>query len=180
MNRSPRQRHLTLNGLGHYDAMDVRLDWTVLCLMVPAMVLYSLAAVSHAWFALPPHSFYGLWSVKFCDVLTCQIIPAVFADEPGWYNILQVLSLVSWAGLTLALFMLLSKHLHKCLPPQLVVHKHRLISLLCIVSAFANSGTLILFYVMLHETSHPQISWSSVLASISCVCELCAGLLLLG
>ena len=65
-------------------------DWAMpeknlllLCLLGLSTILYSLAAVSHAWFTLPPHSFYGLWSVVFCDFLQCQIISALFSDEPG-------------------------------------------------------------------------------------------------
>ena len=58
-------------------------DLCLLCLMGLSTILYSLAAVSHAWFILPPHSFYGLWSVVFCDFLQCQVISALFSDEPG-------------------------------------------------------------------------------------------------
>ncbi|KAK7483572.1 hypothetical protein BaRGS_00025246 [Batillaria attramentaria] len=78
-----RTRRLIMKYCGLEYSKTFHLDAALLCLMVPATVLYSLAAVSNAWFALPPHSFYGLWSVKFCDVLqTCQIIPALFSDEP--------------------------------------------------------------------------------------------------
>ncbi|KAL5008681.1 hypothetical protein ScPMuIL_014262 [Solemya velum] len=63
-----------------------------LMLIIPANVLYTLAAVTHAWFELPG-VFYGLWWAEFCDILSCQIIPAFFTEEPAWYHLLQITSL---------------------------------------------------------------------------------------
>lgn len=53
-----------------------------IALLIPANVLYSLALFSHSWFQLPDVS-YGLWVAKYCDYLSCQIIPAFFTEEPG-------------------------------------------------------------------------------------------------
>lgn len=53
-----------------------------IALLIPANVLYSLALFSHSWFQLPDVS-YGLWVAKYCDYLSCKIIPAFFTEEPG-------------------------------------------------------------------------------------------------
>lgn len=53
-----------------------------IALLIPANVLYSLALFSHSWFQLPDVS-YGLWVAKYCDYLSCHIIPAFFTEEPG-------------------------------------------------------------------------------------------------
>ncbi|XP_076442226.1 uncharacterized protein LOC143281125 [Babylonia areolata] len=157
-------------------------DVPLLCLMGLSTTLYSLAAVSHAWFTLPPHSFYGLWSVEFCDFLQCQIIPALFSDEPDWYHVLQLLSVVAWVGLVTALLLLLlplcmGKHL-----PQLVTaHRTSLISTVCLVSATAILASLVVFYSKLCESSdsQPHISWSSILAAIACAGDFTVALLVM-
>ncbi|KAK7104106.1 uncharacterized protein [Littorina saxatilis] len=158
-------------------------DVALLCLMGLSMVLYSLAAITHAWFTLPPHSFYGIWSVVFCDFLQCQIIPAMFSDEPGWYHILQLLCIISWLGLGAAFFMmLLPNNMHKILfPDQMVIHHHTLTSAICYVSALAIFLSLIIFYGKLCESSNvrPSVSWSSALAVLSGMGDFTVGLLLM-
>lgn len=61
--------------MGMYEQISI-------ALLVPATILYSLACVSHSWFQLPGVS-YGLWVAKYCDYLSCHIIPAFFTEEPG-------------------------------------------------------------------------------------------------
>ncbi|XP_046559822.1 uncharacterized protein LOC124268846 isoform X1 [Haliotis rubra] len=154
-----------------------------LYLVVPANILYTLAAVTHSWFELPPHSFYGLWWVQFCDYLRCQIIPAFYSEEPVWYHVLQGLSLLGWGALSLSMLLLISTRLDKCLPEQFVKSKRQLtISGVCLVSVFAISSSLVVFYAKLDESSpamHPQISWSAMLAGTACLFELLAGIMLM-
>lgn len=60
-----------------------------IALLIPANVLYSLALFSHSWFQLPDVS-YGLWVAKYCDYLSCQIIPAFFTEEPGKRSVMRI------------------------------------------------------------------------------------------
>lgn len=60
-----------------------------IALLIPANVLYSLALFSHSWFQLPDVS-YGLWVAKYCDYLSCQIIPAFFTEEPGKRSLMRI------------------------------------------------------------------------------------------
>ncbi|KAL8583547.1 hypothetical protein ACOMHN_054863 [Nucella lapillus] len=136
------------------------------CLMGMSTVLYSLAAVSHAWFTLPPHSFYGLWSVEFCDFLQCQIIPAWFSDEPDWYHVLQFLSVVAWTGLVMVLLLLLLPScVERRLPKQITAHWSSLISTVCLVSAVAILSSLVVFYSKLWDDG---VYECGVLYVISC------------
>ncbi|XP_041353580.1 uncharacterized protein LOC121371621 [Gigantopelta aegis] len=154
-----------------------------LYLVVPANILYTLAAVTDAWFELPPHASYGLWWVNFCDYLSCQIILAFHSEEPGWYHVLQVLSLFGWASLLLSLLMLLSTRFDKCLPKKLMTNqRNTTVAAVCLFSGFSISSSLVMFYTKLDESSpkaHPQISWSAVLAGVSCICQLLTGMFLM-
>lgn len=158
------------------------LESVCLCLVFVANILYALAAVTHAWFQLPPHSFYGLWWVKFCDYLRCQIIPAFYAEEPAWYHVMQFLSLTGWAGMMITMVMLISKRLDMYLPPTFRTNRLLTVSSLCLLSVSAISTSIIMFYAKLDESSPkqtPQMSWSTELAGAACIFELIAALLLL-
>ncbi|XP_050405332.1 uncharacterized protein LOC126821069 [Patella vulgata] len=154
-----------------------------LIFIIPANILYTLAALSHSWFQLPPHSFYGLWWVKFCDILRCQIIPAFFAEEPLWYHLLQSVSLIGWTSLFLSLIMIITTKVDKYLPHSLTKRNRQFsVASVCLISVFAISTSLVIFYAKLKESSPhrtPEISWSAILASVSCLCQLSASLILL-
>ncbi|GAB1599859.1 uncharacterized protein LOC115217314 [Argonauta hians] len=146
-----------------------------------ANVLYGLAAVTHAWFQLPPHSFYGLWWVKFCDYLRCQIIPAFYAEEPAWYHVMQGLSLAGWISLVVSMMMLISKRLDIYLPIVLRSNRQVTVSSVCLLAVSAIFTSITMFYSKLDESSpkeSPQISWSTFLAGFACLFELCAAILL--
>ncbi|XP_014786978.1 uncharacterized protein LOC106881196 [Octopus bimaculoides] len=158
------------------------LEIVSLIFVFTANVLYCLAAFTHAWFQLPPHSFYGLWWVKFCDCLRCQIIPAFYAEEPAWYHVMQGLSLTGWISLVVSMMMLLSKRIDVYLPIILRTNRQVTVSALCLLSVSAISTSIIMFYSKLDESSPketPQISWSTGLAALACFLELSAAMLLL-
>ncbi|ESO94195.1 hypothetical protein LOTGIDRAFT_232455 [Lottia gigantea] len=160
-----------------------RSELSALVFIVPANIFYSIAALTHAWFEIPPHSCYGLWWAKFCDVLRCQLIPAFYTEEPSWYHLVQSVSMVAWICIVLSLISLVTGRLDKYLPiKSSVSNRQTRVAALCLVSVFAISTSLILFYMKLKESSpeiEPEISWSSILAALSCLCQLCAGLILL-
>ncbi|XP_048737681.1 uncharacterized protein LOC125652491 isoform X2 [Ostrea edulis] len=114
--------------MGMYEQISI-------ALLVPATILYSLACVSHSWFQLPGVS-YGLWVAKYCDYLSCHIIPAFFTEEPVWYHVLQALSLFGWSGMVASLTLLTSKKFDTSLPKLWRYHKHLVVSAVCIVSEF--------------------------------------------
>ncbi|XP_025105591.1 uncharacterized protein LOC112571026 isoform X2 [Pomacea canaliculata] len=155
------------------------LEILLMCLMIPAFVLYTVAIASYEWFAIYPHSYYGVWYVRFCDVLRCQLIPAVFSDEPAWYNILQLLSLFALGGLVLGLYMLLL--LWRFKSSQVPSSRQFYTSIVCIATAFVISISLVIFYTKVNSESKSslQVGWSSVLALISCFCELSAGIIII-
>lgn len=151
-----------------------------IALLIPANVLYSLALFSHSWFQLPDVS-YGLWVAKYCDYLSCQIIPAFFTEEPVWYHILQGLSLFGWSGMMISLILLTSKKFDTSIPNTWRYHKQMTVSVLCIVSVFIISLSLVMFYGKLdesHSSATPKVQWSAFLAAAACVLQFCAGLLL--
>ena len=51
-------------------------------LLLPASILYAIAAGTHDWFELPGIAKYGLWWARFCDLDVCIYVPAFFSDEP--------------------------------------------------------------------------------------------------
>ncbi|XP_078313476.1 uncharacterized protein LOC111130509 [Crassostrea virginica] len=151
-----------------------------IALLIPANVLYSLALFSHSWFQLPDVS-YGLWVAKYCDYLSCHIIPAFFTEEPVWYHILQGLSLFGWSGMIMSLILLTSKKLDTSIPNSWRYHKQLAVSALCIISVFIISLSLMIFYGKLdesHASARPQVQWSALLAATACILQFCAGLLL--
>ncbi|KAK3093569.1 hypothetical protein FSP39_017506 [Pinctada imbricata] len=149
-------------------------------LLVPANVMYSMAFVTHSWFELPGAS-YGLWLAEFCDYLRCQLIPAFFTEEPVWYHILQILSLLGLIGMTVPLILLTSKTVDFGIPEKLKMKRHQAASTICIASGFVISLSLLMFYGKLdesHTKATPQIRWSSVFAGVACLLQLGAGLVL--
>ncbi|XP_061174660.1 uncharacterized protein LOC133183767 [Saccostrea echinata] len=149
-------------------------------LLITANVLYSLACFSHSWFQLPDVS-YGLWVARYCDYLSCQIIPAFFTEEPVWYHVLQALGLFGWSGMVGSLILLTSKKFDTSIPKSWKYHKQLTVSALCIISVFVISLCLVMFYGKLdesHTSVSPKIQWSAFLAAAACILQFCAGLLL--
>lgn len=146
--------------------------------MIPANICYVIAIFSHAWFKLPGVS-YGIWWAIFCDHLSCQIVPAFFTSEPAWYHMVQVLSLIGLAGMVLSLLMMY-KHFHFI--DKYNLRRQQAVSLVCLMSGFTISLTLMVFYGKLDESSPkaiPQIHWSSILAAVACILQFFTGLLLI-
>ncbi|XP_052776067.1 uncharacterized protein LOC128213964 [Mya arenaria] len=152
-----------------------------LLLLIPANALYAIANVTHSWFELPGVAWYGLWWAKFCDNIgECHFVPAFFTNEPAFYHLLQLLCLLSWAGLALPIYLLL------CDREFMVLKRNRLhsIAIICVVSAFILNGSLFLFYHMLNNFPReidklPKMNWAGGFAGISCGLQFIAGLLLL-
>ncbi|KAL4237517.1 hypothetical protein ACF0H5_002231 [Mactra antiquata] len=155
-----------------------------LMLLFPANIMYAIAAVTHCWFELPGVAWYGLWYAEFCDTLACHYVPAFFTNEPGFYHLLQLVSLFAWVCLVLSTFMLLSHRIDSKIPRFLRKNRNSAIAFLCLASVFAMSGGLYLFYHIVNEfprevNQYPQMKWAAMFASFACGSEFIAGLLLL-
>ncbi|XP_005100870.1 uncharacterized protein LOC101856350 [Aplysia californica] len=150
-------------------------------LLFLAAVAYTIAMATNWWFTMPPHSFYGLWSVTFCDFLQCQLIPAS-GDSPNWYLAVQVLSVLGYIFLILAVVAVIFLLVTNSHPSKVLCVQLSKASGLCVLSATFMSMAIIVFYTnLLMESSpkyRPNISYSSGAVCLACVLELCAAALL--
>lgn len=156
-----------------------------LWLLLSANVIYTVALVTHFWFELPGIAWYGLWWAKFCDFLgECHIVPAFFTNEPAFYHLLQIICLLAWGGLGLAMYLLVSNGLDLQLPRVCRNNRNRTISILCFLSVFAMSTGLYLFYYIINSFPrktdiYPQMNWAGIIVSVACGFEFLAGILIL-
>lgn len=157
--------------------ITIKQEKICLFLLIPANVLYVVALFSHAWFKLPGVS-YGLWWAVFCDYLACNIVPAFFTEEPVWYHIVQLLSLIGWCGMILSLMMMFK---HFTFIDKYNIRRQQAIAVVCILSGFTISLLLMMFYGKLDEMSTaevPNVHWSAILAGVAGLLQFINGLLL--